>query len=64
MFHLQLQRSQSINNKWCILLILYRFDGLENISEGDTFLPNKSNGKIETKFTDVSMILNLRVNAT
>ncbi|XP_056629293.1 sodium-coupled neutral amino acid transporter 5 [Triplophysa dalaica] len=28
------------------------FDGLENISEGDTFLPNESNGKIETKFTD------------
>ncbi|KAI7797855.1 sodium-coupled neutral amino acid transporter 5 isoform X2 [Triplophysa rosa] len=28
------------------------FDGLENITEVDTFLPNKSNGKIETKFTD------------
>ncbi|XP_016317480.1 sodium-coupled neutral amino acid transporter 3-like isoform X2 [Sinocyclocheilus anshuiensis] len=29
-----------------------RFDALENITEGDTFLPNKSNGKIEIQFTD------------
>ncbi|XP_016317481.1 sodium-coupled neutral amino acid transporter 3-like isoform X3 [Sinocyclocheilus anshuiensis] len=28
------------------------FDALENITEGDTFLPNKSNGKIEIQFTD------------
>uniref|UniRef100_A0A671MKI4 Sodium-coupled neutral amino acid transporter 3-like n=1 Tax=Sinocyclocheilus anshuiensis TaxID=1608454 RepID=A0A671MKI4_9TELE len=35
-----------------ILLILHRFDALENITEGDTFLPNKSNGKIEIQFTD------------
>lgn len=40
-----------------LLLLLYRFDGLEHITEGDTFLPNKSNGKIETKFTDVSKML-------
>ncbi|XP_043102425.1 sodium-coupled neutral amino acid transporter 5 [Puntigrus tetrazona] len=28
------------------------FDALENLTDGDTFLPNKSNGKIETQFTD------------
>lgn len=28
------------------------FDGLENMTEGDIFLPNKSNGKTETQFTD------------
>uniref|UniRef100_A0A672LKV2 Sodium-coupled neutral amino acid transporter 3-like n=1 Tax=Sinocyclocheilus grahami TaxID=75366 RepID=A0A672LKV2_SINGR len=42
---------QTKQNK-IILLILHRFDALENITEGDTFLPNKSNGKIETQFTD------------
>uniref|UniRef100_A0A673N6V0 Sodium-coupled neutral amino acid transporter 3-like n=1 Tax=Sinocyclocheilus rhinocerous TaxID=307959 RepID=A0A673N6V0_9TELE len=35
-----------------ILLILHRFDALENMTEGDTFLLNKSSGKIETQFTD------------
>ncbi|XP_016397779.1 sodium-coupled neutral amino acid transporter 3-like isoform X1 [Sinocyclocheilus rhinocerous] len=29
-----------------------RFDALENMTEGDTFLLNKSSGKIETQFTD------------
>ncbi|XP_016397780.1 sodium-coupled neutral amino acid transporter 3-like isoform X2 [Sinocyclocheilus rhinocerous] len=28
------------------------FDALENMTEGDTFLLNKSSGKIETQFTD------------
>lgn len=28
------------------------FDALENLTDGDNFLPNKSNGKIETQFTD------------
>ncbi|KAL1269872.1 hypothetical protein QQF64_032161 [Cirrhinus molitorella] len=28
------------------------FDPLEKITEGDNFLPSKSNGKIETQFTD------------
>ncbi len=41
--------------KKIILLILHRFDALENMTDGDTFLPNKSNGKTETPFTDVSI---------
>ncbi|XP_073675013.1 sodium-coupled neutral amino acid transporter 3 [Garra rufa] len=28
------------------------FDALDKMTEGDTFLPSKSNGKIETQFTD------------
>ncbi len=51
MYHCYLAK----NVKKIILLILHRFDALENMTDGDHFLPNKSNGKIETQFTDVSI---------
>jgi len=35
------------------LLLLHRFDALENITESETFLHDKTNGA--THFTDVSM---------
>uniref|UniRef100_A0A672PCF2 Sodium-coupled neutral amino acid transporter 5-like n=1 Tax=Sinocyclocheilus grahami TaxID=75366 RepID=A0A672PCF2_SINGR len=42
----------TLHKKLYSFSLYYRFDALENMTDGDNFLPNKSNGKIETQFTD------------